>query len=49
MFNEYAYDQQNLRHAKLPPRMPVVSSLGIMDGTKIEKNLMELKKRVDSY
>ena len=49
MFNEYAYDQQNLRHAKLPPRMPVVSSLGIMDGTKIEKKFDGTQERVDSY
>lgn len=49
MFNEYAYDQQNLRHAKLPPRMPVVSSLGIMDGTKLEKKFDGTQERVDSY
>lgn len=49
MFNEYAYDQQNLRHAKLPPRMPVVSSLGIMDGTKIEKKFDGTQERVNSY
>lgn len=49
MFNEYAYDQQNLRHAKLPPRMPVVSSLGIMDGTEIEKKFDGTQERVDSY
>lgn len=49
MFNEYAYDQQNLRHAKLPPRMPIVSSLGIMDGTKIEKKFDGTQERVDSY
>lgn len=49
MFNEYAYDQQNLRHAKLPPRMPVVSSLGIMDGTKMTRKFDGTQERVDSY
>lgn len=49
MFNEYAFDQQNLRHAKLPPRMPIVSSLGIMDGTKMERKFDGTQERVDSY
>lgn len=49
MFNEYAYDQQNLRHAKLPPRMPVVSSLGIMDGTKMDTKFDGTKERINVY
>lgn len=49
MFNEYAFDQQNLRHAKLPPRMPIVSSLGIMDGTKMNRKFDGTQERVDSY
>ena len=49
MFNKYSYDQQNLRHAKLPPKMPIVSSLGIMDGTKLEKKFDGTQERVDSY
>ena len=49
MFNEYAYDPQHLRPAKVPPRMPVVSSLGIMDGTKMDKKFDGTQERVDSY
>lgn len=32
MFSKFKFDQQNLYHSKVPPKMPVVSSLGIMDG-----------------
>lgn len=32
LFSKYKFDQQNLYHSKVPPKMPVVSSLGIMDG-----------------
>lgn len=49
MFNKHGYADQNLRHAKLPPRMPVVSSLGIMDGTKMDKKFDGTQERVDSY
>ncbi|MEG0842790.1 MAG: ABC transporter permease [Romboutsia sp.] len=49
MFSKFTYDQQNLYHSKVPPKMPVVSSLGIMngksslDGTDVyaEKNIEE--------
>lgn len=33
VFSKYAYDKQNIRHVKLPPKMPIVSSIGIFDGT----------------
>lgn len=33
IFSKYKYDQQNLAHSKIPPKMPIISSLGIMDGT----------------
>lgn len=32
VFSKYKYDQQNLSHAKVPPKMPILSSLGVMDG-----------------
>ena len=49
MFNDLSYDQQNLRHAKLPPKAPIIYNLGIMDGTKIEKKFDGSKQKVDSY
>lgn len=49
MFSKFKFDQQNLYHSKVPPKMPVVSSLGIMngktslDGTDVyaEKNITD--------
>lgn len=32
VFSKYKYDQQTLSHAKVPPKMPILSSLGVMDG-----------------
>lgn len=32
MFSKFTYDKQNLYHSKVPPKFPIVSSLGIMDG-----------------
>jgi len=32
MFSKFDYKTQNIRHVKVPPKMPIVSSLGIMDG-----------------
>lgn len=32
MFSKFDYKTQNIRHTKVPPKMPIVSSLGIMDG-----------------
>ncbi len=49
MFNEYTYDQQNLRHAKLPPKIPVISSIGILDGTKNQKSFDGKISEVDVY
>ncbi|MFI3211068.1 MAG: oligopeptide ABC transporter permease [Peptostreptococcaceae bacterium] len=33
MMSEFTYDQQNIRHTKVLPKMPILSSFGIMDGT----------------
>lgn len=32
MLSKYSYKEQNIRHVKLPPKMPIVSSIGIFDG-----------------
>ncbi|MGL6108108.1 oligopeptide ABC transporter permease [Romboutsia sp.] len=32
MLSNYTYKQQSIRHSKVPPKMPIVSTLGIMDG-----------------
>lgn len=32
MISKYGYKDQNIRHVKLPPKMPIVSSIGIFDG-----------------
>ena len=38
--NEYGYDQQNLKHNNLPPRIPVVENIGWLpfDGELTKKN-----------
>lgn len=43
VFSKYKYDQQNLSHAKVPPKMPILSSLGVMDGNDVykDKNIEE--------
>lgn len=43
VFSKYKYDQQNLSHAKVPPKMPILSSLGVMDGSDVykDKNIEE--------
>lgn len=32
MLSKFNYKQQNIRHTKVPPKVPVVESIGIMDG-----------------
>jgi len=48
MFSKFDYKSQNIRHVKVPPKMPIVSSIGIMDGKNsdgvdiyAEKNIEE--------
>lgn len=48
MFSNFDYKSQNIRHTKVPPKMPIVSSIGIMDGKNsdgvdvyAEKNIKE--------
>ncbi len=33
IFTKFEYDEQNIRHTKVPPKFPVLSSIGIMNGT----------------
>lgn len=44
LFSKYKYDQQNLSHAKVPPKIPIFSSLGVMDGSDVykDKNIEEI-------
>lgn len=45
MFSKFKFDQQNLYHSKVPPRVPVVSSLGIMDGKTSLNNVDVYKEK----
>ncbi len=36
LLSKFTYDQQNIRHTKVPPKMPIFASLGVMDGTNSE-------------
>ncbi len=38
MMNPYGFNDQHVDYVNLPPRIPVLSELGIMDGTKILYN-----------
>ncbi len=33
MLSDFTSEQQNIRHTKVPPKMPIVAGLGILDGT----------------
>lgn len=48
MFSKFDYKSQNIRHTKVPPKVPVVEQIGIMDGKNSdgidvykEKNIKE--------
>ncbi|MEI5906529.1 oligopeptide ABC transporter permease [Bacillus spongiae] len=49
--NEYSYKDQNLRHAKLPPKIPVLENIGFLpfDGKDREGDDMYELKGVDEY
>ncbi|MGG3736763.1 oligopeptide ABC transporter permease [Aeribacillus pallidus] len=51
--NDYTFDEQNLAHANLPPRVPVLENFGILDGTSERNgqtfNMYELKGIEDYY
>ena len=36
MFSKFDYKSQNIRFTKIPPKMPIVSYLGIMDGKRFK-------------
>lgn len=48
--SDFTYDQQNIRHSKVPPLFPVISEVGIMDGTNAEGvNVYEEKGIEETY
>ena len=54
MFSKFDYKTQNIRHTKVPPKMPIVSSLGIMDGKNsdgvdvYEEKGIDVTQKIDS-
>ncbi|MDF2607267.1 MAG: transporter permease [Bacillales bacterium] len=49
IFSPYKYSDQNLRHAKLPPKMPYIEKMGIMDGKDKDGFDWYETKKVDKY
>ncbi|MDF2946244.1 MAG: transporter permease [Bacillales bacterium] len=49
IFSSYKYSDQNLRHAKLPPKMPYIEKLGVMDGKDKDGFDWYATKKVDKY
>lgn len=45
MFSKFDYKSQNLKNVKVPPKMPIVSSLGIMNGE--DSNGVDVYKEKD--
>lgn len=48
MFSPYKYDQQNLYHAKMPPKMTLLTPLGIFDGKNSDGVDVYKEKGVDT-
>ncbi len=49
-FNEYKYDEIQMDRQNMPPRIPGLEKLGILDGTNSKgKNLYEIKGCTDEY
>ncbi len=49
MVSGRSYDAQITKHASLPPRIPVIENLGILDGTKNGVNVYEQKGADNVY
>ncbi|RDY23076.1 ABC transporter permease [Romboutsia maritimum] len=47
MFSKFDYKSQNFRNVKVPPKMPIVSSLGIMDGKDTNGVDIYAEKKID--
>ena len=47
MFSKFDYKTQNIRYVKIPPKMPIVSYLGIMDGKDSDGVDVYTEKNVD--
>ena len=47
MFSKFDYKSQNIRHVKVPPKMPIVSVLGVMDGKNSKGVDVYAEKNID--
>ncbi len=47
MFSKFDYKSQNIRHVKVPPKMPIVSTLGIMNGKDSKGVDVYAEKNID--
>jgi oligopeptide transport system permease protein len=47
MFSKFDYKSQNIRHVKVPPKMPIVSALGVMDGKNSKGVDVYAEKNID--
>ncbi|MFV0396174.1 MAG: oligopeptide ABC transporter permease [Coprobacillaceae bacterium] len=49
MISGYSYKEQNTKHIAMPPRIPVIENLGILDGTKNGRDVYAEKGADDVY
>ncbi|MDK2585904.1 ABC transporter permease [Romboutsia sedimentorum] len=47
MFSKFDYKSQNIRHVKVPPKMPIVSALGVMNGKDSKGVDVYAEKNID--
>jgi oligopeptide transport system permease protein len=47
MFSKFDYKSQNIRNVKVPPKMPIVSALGVMDGKDSKGVDVYAEKNID--
>ncbi len=47
MFSKFDYKSQNIRHVKVPPKMPIVSTLGVMNGKDSKGVDVYAEKNID--
>ncbi|MGL5345914.1 MAG: oligopeptide ABC transporter permease [Peptostreptococcaceae bacterium] len=48
IFSKYTYKEQNIRHTKVPPKMPIVSMIGVLDGKDAEGVDVYKEKNIDN-
>lgn len=49
MLSSVKYDDQTIAHASLPPKVPVIENLGILDGKKFGNDLYDAKGALGKY